>query len=168
MDLVEVGKTGRPHGLNGELKLRIKEAFEDDVLDARVVFLTTAGRAVPHFVEYIRGGGSPILKIEKVDSREAARLLVDLPVSLRAEDVADPAADAPHPFFRFEGYELEDVENGPIGRVKEVVEMPQHYMLLVMYRGRPLMVPLHEDLIVEADETKRRLRMQLPEGLLEL
>jgi ribosomal 30S subunit maturation factor RimM len=41
-------------------------------------------------------------------------------------------------------------------------------MAIVVYEGREVLIPLHEDLIVEADHEAQVVTMRLPEGLLEL
>nr|HQU60245.1 hypothetical protein [Saprospiraceae bacterium] len=69
---ISVGKTGKTHGIDGELKFFIEDAFLDDFLDAPAVFLTVAGKQVPFFIESVRGESNLIIKLEEVDSREAA------------------------------------------------------------------------------------------------
>jgi 16S rRNA processing protein RimM len=80
MDLVEIGWTGKAHGLKGEIKLRIASHFEDDLLEAKSLLI--GDPPVPYFVEYFRGGGAIIAKFENLDQREQLVLLSNQPVFL--------------------------------------------------------------------------------------
>ncbi len=42
-DFVAIGKTQKPHGLKGELKLHVEEMFIEDLFDAEAVFIEIKG-----------------------------------------------------------------------------------------------------------------------------
>ena len=75
--LVAVGQLGRTHGLKGELKLLPEEAFQEVVLDADMLFVSVKGSPIPHFVEYIRGEGTPIIKFEDIDDIDTENISDD-------------------------------------------------------------------------------------------
>jgi 16S rRNA processing protein RimM len=164
MERIPIGKTGKPHGIKGELKLWVEAEYEDDLLKAPAVFI--GGR--PFFVQQLRAGGGLILKIEGVDSREAAQLLANQKLELRAEDVAEVADTAADPILDLVGFELYDSELGRVGVIAEVIDMPQQYLAVVEYQQKEVLVPLHEDLIQSVDPEAGRITLQLPEGLLDL
>ncbi|MEO0732346.1 MAG: hypothetical protein AAFZ52_05900, partial [Bacteroidota bacterium] len=62
MDLTEIGWTGKAHGLRGEIKLRVLEHYEDDLLAAPSVLI--GDPPVPYFFDHVRGGGAIIAKFE--------------------------------------------------------------------------------------------------------
>jgi 16S rRNA processing protein RimM len=45
--------------------------------------------------------------------------------------------------------------------------MPQQEMAFLDYRGREVLIPLNEQLIISIDETQKHILMDLPEGLLD-
>ena len=164
MELIAIGKTGKPHGLQGELKLWIEEAYEEDLLAAKAVFIN--GR--PYFIEQVRSGGGVLLKLEGVTTRDAAQLLAGKPVELRAEDVSEPAEPEEATFLDLIGFQLHDSELGQLGEIEDVLDMPDHFLAVITYREKEVLIPLHEDLIRALDPEKETLTMTLPEGLLDL
>lgn len=166
MELIEIGRVGKAHGLKGEVKLNIEAWYEDDLLAAPVVLVGEP--AVPYFLESARGGGALIVKFEDLDQREEVALLSNRPVFLKAEDVSNPTPTAPdHPFAHLVGYTVEAEGYEPLGPIREVVDMPEHYLALIERRGGEHYLPLHADLILEEIAAQKVLRMDLPLGLAE-
>lgn len=168
---IEIGYTGKSHGLQGELKLVIKERYEQDALQANVLFLEIKGKHIPFFVEEINIGNAWIAKLEDVDSREYADSLAGKGIYLREEDLLPPEAGdlfAEPNFDLFIGFEIVDTEMGPIGRIEEIYDVAQQFLASVQYQGREVLIPLHEELIQAVHEDVKELVMALPKGLLEL
>lgn len=165
---ISVGKTGKTHGIDGELKFFIEDEFLDDFLDAPAVFLTVAGKQVPFFIESVRGESNLIIKLEEVDSREVALPLAGAEVFLREQDVSQGVSAAMPDFAYLEGYTIKDVNAGVIGPIEEVVEFPQQLMAVLTYGGKEILIPLNDQFILKIDEAARRIDMELPEGLLGL
>lgn len=167
MDLIEIGWTGKPHGLKGEIKLRISDFYEDDLFAAKSLLI--GDPPVPFFVEQLRAGGAVIGKFETLDSREAVSLLAGKPIWLMASQVI--AVKEPEPAtpwegvvgfsIRAEGYPL-------LGPITSIMDLPEHYLAEMKHDGKTILVPLHEDLISGVEEDAKVLEMVLPEGLLDL
>jgi 16S rRNA processing protein RimM len=172
-NLVAVGQLGRTHGLKGEFKLLPEEAFQEVVLEADTLFVSVKGTPVPHFVEYIRGEGTPIIKFEDIDDIDSARSLQGAQLLL-PEDQAGEAAISEEQqfaalFTALTGFSVVDVHTGLVGRIESVEEMPSQWMAVVRKSGaRQIFIPLHPGLIKDIDEKKQILYMNLPEGLIDL
>lgn len=171
-ELIEIGYTKRPHGLKGELKIFVEEAYLEDVLKTSVLLLQLKGQAIPYFVEQLRPAAELILKLEDVNTKEAAQQLVAAPIFLRKVDILpDEERELERDELAYadlEGFTLVDKEKGEIGVIEEILELPQQELAVVQYNGRELLIPLNEHLIVEIDEDDQRLLVDLPEGLLDL
>ncbi len=167
-NLVEIGKTGKPHGVKGELRLRIEGAYLEDALKASVIFIETKGQQLPYFVEQLKIGNAAIVKLEDITRKEDAMLLANATLFLRDEDVSIKVIDADLVFAYLKGYQLEDIAIGVIGTIKTIEEYPQQEMAIVDYKEKEVLIPLHEALIQQIDKAKKVLLMELPEGLLEL
>lgn len=173
LELVPIGRTNKTHGVDGTLRVTIEDAFWDDFVATEVVFLETGGQPVPFFVED-RWGGDPLyLKLEEVDTREAARPLTNKVLSLRREDISAPENENPEAgetnvYAKWVGYILSDETLGEIGKIEEIIELPEQFLAGLHYKGQEVMIPLHPDLIGEISHKEKRVTMNLPEGLLEL
>lgn len=170
--LIEVGYTRKFHGLKGELKIAIQDEFLEDTAIAKVLFIGTEGNALPHFVQKIRMGSDVIVQLEEVDSREMAMLLVGKTIFLRAADIIPDEErtfeleELEYAFVR--GYTMEDASLGVLGEILRVEEYPQQEMAIVAYQKREVLIPLNEALITEVLEKERILKVDLPEGLLDM
>ena len=167
-EYVNIGKMGKTHGTNGELKCQVKDPYLDDFFDAEVVFLALQGNKVPFFIAASRGEGTLIVKFEEVDSREDALPLAGAELFLRAADLAAGPPDILPDFSFLEGFRIIDQQAGEVGIIEEVLEFPQQIMAVLQYQGRELLIPLNDAFIIEIDEPAQRILMALPDGLLEL
>lgn len=169
MELVAIGKTGRPHGLSGELKLSIEEPFLEDFLVLSACFLERNGQRLPHFIEQIRGQSADILKLEQVDNRSTAQEWAHCTILVPAEQLATPQpAEEEHPFAVYRGYQVIDQTLGEIGSIEAFILQTQQVLAVVAYREKEVFLPLHDDLIEKVDTEKQLLHMDLPEGLIDL
>lgn len=168
-EMTKVGKIGRPHGLRGELKVNIDDLYFEDVVQQDSLLIAVGNQYIPHFVEAWRSGGN-LVKLEEIDDKESAQMLQQRDIYLPAHLLTIAAEDIPddNPFVQYLGYLIKDTEIGTIGKIQEIVDLPEHYLAEVSYKGKPIMIPLHTDLIEEIDEKKQVLLMDLPEGLFEL
>ncbi len=165
---VKAGRTGKAFGTGGALKFQIEEHLLDDFFEAAVIFIELLGKPVPFFVESVHNEAPHIIKLEEVDSRDAALELAGKPILLRKEDVAEGPAESPFGLHELEGFLITDRTLGELGLIEEVIELPQQIMAILPYQGREVLIPLNDQFILEIDEENRRIRMDLPEGLLEL
>jgi len=164
MNLTEIGRTGRPHGLKGEIKLRVLEYYEEDLLELPSVLIGEP--PVPFFVEHIRGGGALIGKFEGLDSREAVSLLSNKPLYALSSLVPEREPEPDTPYDALVGWYIEAEEYPRLGPITAIMDLPQHYLAEVTHEGRELLIPLHENLITDVREDDQTLIMDLPTGLL--
>lgn len=172
---INIGYTKKTHGIGGELKLVVEARFLEDFLKNERIFLDVKGVKVPYFVANVRGKGEMILKLEEVDSRESAYALQSREVFLREQDlIPDHAREfevEPEETLEYEhlaGFLLIDKTAGEVGRIEEVLDMPQQEMAFLQYKGREVLIPLNGQFITSIDEKGKKILMDLPAGLLEM
>lgn len=167
---VSVGHTGKPHGIQGALKLVVKERYERDVLQANVLFVEVKGKPLPFFVEDLSIGNAWIVKFEDINTPESAAGLSGKGLLLRSQDLlpSENDPDAEPDYALYIGYELVDAELGPIGLIEDVYDLGAQSLAGVRYQGREILVPLHRELVRAIHDDVKELVMNLPKGLLEL
>lgn len=165
----KIGVIGKPHGVRGEVCIR----FADDVFDrvgADYLLLDMEDILVPFFMEEyrFRTDETVLVKFCDIDTEERARELtgteVYFPRSL-AED-----EDGQVSWAQIIGYCLVDSRTGKvIGHIETVDETTLNTLFEVATDdGKQLLIPAREDLIREVDTEKRIIKMEIPDGLLEL
>lgn len=164
MDLTEIGWTGRAHGLKGEIKLRVLEYYEDDLMELESVLI--GDPAVPFFIESLRGGGAIIAKFEGLDSREQVAILSNKPLFALSSSVPEREPEPKTPFDALVGWHIEAETYPRFGPIREIMDLPQHYIAVIEHEGREVLLPLHENLITDVREDDQTLVMDLPTGLL--
>jgi 16S rRNA processing protein RimM len=167
----QIGFLGKFHGLKGELKLSVEEKFADDFNVADVVFVKTKGQYAPFFIESVRGENTPIIKFEDVNTKEAAANIQHQPFFLRDSDITLVEADETEMELQYQhcqGFVVIDETLGELGMVQSVEEFPQQEMAVITYKENEVLIPLNEFMIVNIDENQKVIRVDLPEGLLEI
>ena len=169
-NLIAIGYTQKPHGLKGELKFFVEENFEDDFFGTEAIFIEVKGTRVPYFMESVRSGNQIIVKLEGVDTKEAAQMLSSKSVLLSEKSIVSGnfLPDSDLLYSDCVGFLVEDVEFGVIGVTKEILEMPQQEMAIVEYKNKEIMIPLHPKLIEKVDYELKKIIINLPNGLLDL
>lgn len=161
-----VGRFGKTHGLAGGIRLIVEDAYINAVLDAEVLFATVAGSPVPYFAESVLLDAPLVIKLEDVDSKEAAKELTGLELLLPSEEVDE--ALSIEDFRLLEGFLVTETDLGEIGPILSVEEYPEQIMALVRYQGSVILIPLNENFLQSVDPESERLEVRLPEGLLDL
>lgn len=169
--LISIGYTKKSHGLKGELKVQIEEVFVEDFLNVETIFLEMKGKKIPFFIESAREGNEMLVKLEDVDSREAADALSGKEIFIREEDIdlsEEDDAENEEDFTDFIGYQIQDTQLGLIGTIEDIIEYPQHSVAVLPYQNREVLIPMHHVFIRDIQKDAKILVMELPEGLFEL
>ncbi|KGE13974.1 ribosome maturation factor RimM [Sphingobacterium deserti] len=163
-----IGYITKTRGLKGELQLFFE--FEDYMeLDFDVLFLEMNKKLVPYFVDTIKlqKNSTAYLNLEDVDHIDKAQLLIRKKVYLPNDKMPERDPDD----FRYSdliGFLVVDEEEGEIGEITHVQELPQQFIATVDFNGHELLFPLNEDLILAIDAEEQVLEVNLPEGLVDL
>jgi len=169
---ISIGYTKKTKGVKGELKIEVEDIYWEDFQKSTVVFLLQKGKEMPFFIEKIIDEKELLLKLEDVDSKEAAHDLTSKEMWLRASDVSEKEevleTQSDLQFGHLVNYQIEDQTLGNVGIIKEVLEFPQQEMAIIFIEEKEILIPLNEELITKIDEANRVVAMDLPEGILEL
>ncbi|MFD2743531.1 MULTISPECIES: ribosome maturation factor RimM [Sphingobacterium] len=163
-----IGYISKTRGLKGELQFFFE--FEDyKELDFDVLFVEINKKLVPFFVDQIKvqSNSTAYLNLEDVDHIDKAQPLVRKKVYLPKDKM--PVRDPDD--FRYTdlvGFEVMDNQEGKLGIITGVQELPQQHIATVDMGGKDLLFPLTEQLIVKVGKDEKLLEVTLPEGLVAL
>jgi 16S rRNA processing protein RimM len=171
VEYLKIGTIRKPHGVKGHVRVEADQRYRRSLLQADVIFVHLKGNYAPYFVESVSDENLVLLKLEEVDAKEAAKPLNGQGLYLRQQDVlaADPEAlDPEADFSLLTGFMIEDQALGKLGVIEELIELPMQLLASIKIEGNEVLIPLHEDLILEVIPDQQLIRMDLPEGLIDL
>ncbi len=168
-DCTKIGFFRKTHGVFGQLILEFEPQFEYSIGETDHFFVELEGLLVPFFIsgEGIRykASNSAIVSFDNVDSEKYARRMVGASVYLFSDEITLEQEESSPAMFT--GYLLTDVNLGEIGTIEKVDDFSGNLVFTLTFRDKELLVPFNEDFLVELDETKKILKLNLPEGLIE-
>ena len=167
-DVYRIGIINKPHGVHGELSF----TFDDDIfdrVDADYIICMMDGILVPFFLESyrFRSDSTALIKLEDIDTEQQARRMTNVEVYFPKEH-AEELDDNELTWNFFVGFQINDINKGEIGKVTDVDDSTINTLFVVDYKGSEVLIPAQEDFIVELNRKKKVIKMNLPEGLLEL
>ncbi|NLR82625.1 ribosome maturation factor RimM [Chitinophaga eiseniae] len=164
-----IGKLASAHGLQGDLVLRHSLGKRSALKGVTVIFLEERKNSfIPYFIQQVsvKDSESVYIKLEGIDTKEAAQKLMPAQVYLQEEDFKQQtASSAPLALL---GYEAEDEQYGPLGTIEEVIEMPMQILVKVFIKGKEALLPVNEQSLVKVDKKNQKVYLNLPDGLIEL
>ena len=167
-DYIEIGFLKKTHGVKGYIHIAIDEWYEEDLANAKALFVDKRGRKQPYFIEKILFAGKDTIKLEEFNTMEEARVITQQAVFLRSADVtALKVEESDLEFDYLKDFTLFDGKQ-ELGIIKEVLDFPQQEMACVEINKNEVFIPLQEALIVNIDEGKSTITMNLPEGLIDI
>ena len=163
-----IGYITKTKGLKGEVQLFF-DYDDPGLLELDILFADINGKMVPFFVSgyKLHTNGTGNFYFDDVDHIDKAQVLVKKKMYLPLTKMPDRSEDDFH-YNDLKGYLVFDEVHGELGEIIEVNEYPQQFVATVSYRGREILFPLNEDMIVEIDEEEATLLVDLPEGLLDI
>jgi 16S rRNA processing protein RimM len=168
-DLVLVGRIARPHGIRGQVVINPETDFVDERFRVGAALQTHSASGEETLrVSAVRiQGGRPVVSLEGFTRIEDVERLVgqELRVPEEALQVLEPGRFYHHQLV---GCVVETVDGEPIGTVERVEGGAGGSRLVVGGRRGEVLVPLAAEICVEIDTDAKRVRINPPEGLLDL
>jgi len=164
-EVYKIGRLGKAHGVKGEVSFQ----FDDDVFDrtdADYLILDIDGILVPFFMEEyrFRSDALALVKFCDVDTQERASELtgsnVYFPRALAEDEEGMPSLASLIGFDLVEA--KDDIRVGTIATIDDSTAN----LLFELEDGR--LIPASDDLITDINIKERTIKMEIPEGLLEI
>jgi 16S rRNA processing protein RimM len=160
----EIGVIVKPHGLKGDLVIKVDAGIETLFADFKAVFVEMGGAYIPHVIESHAplNKGKVKAKFAGIQSAVEAELMRGKAVfQLSSQLNLDRQ-------LNLEGFIIMDQHKGEIGEILAVIDSTAQTLLEVEYKGEEIYVPLVDQFVVEVDTKNKILKMDLPEGILDL
>lgn len=167
-DCYLLGKITRRHGLAGNVILKLDTDQPELYNKLESIFVEINGLLVPFFIAKSSWSKNDALNIAFKNSTEA---LVDQSLG---KSVYLPLSSLPKlsgkQFYYHEiiGFDILDENNKECGVIRSVNDQTAQNYFVTNLDGKEVVIPIIKDWILEVNREERFIKMQLPEGLIDV
>lgn len=164
-DLITVGRIVAPHGLRGEVRLRLETDFPERFAGLRRAHLVRDGAAEEIAIDAVRPHREGLLvTIRGVVDRTGAERLRDAHIAVPRADLVPLSGDS---FYVFEiiGLRVRTEDGRHLGTVDEVMRGPANDVYVVRGAGREILIPAIRQIVRVVDRRAGEILVTLPAGL---
>lgn len=167
-DCYFLGKITRRHGLAGNVILKLDTDQPELYNKLESIFVEINGLLVPFFIERSSWSKLDALNIAFKNSSEA---LVDQSLG---KSVYLPLATLPKlsgkQFYYHEviGFDILDENDNAGGVIRSINDQTAQNYFVTNLDGKEVVIPIIKDWILEVNRDERFIKMQLPEGLIDV
>jgi 16S rRNA processing protein RimM len=163
-----LGRITKVSGYEGAVTVRLEKIFFENIPQMESVFLEIEGRLVPFFISDSDYSGADILKlrfggygsVDKINEFIGCRVFLTTGKTdyNQSEDIQS-----------FLGYQVVIQDNKLLGVIREVIFNPGQWLFsIISEKNKEILIPFHEDFIVNIDKKMKTIVMDIPEGLTEI
>ena len=157
--VIAIGRITRTHGKRGELQCLTSNEYWDNA-EATFLILSMDNILVPFRVLDWRGKGSDslIFQLDRITDEQSAQSLIGCQAYMLASDLSDDDELLPT-WQSLVGYRVLDTDQGELGTIIHVDESTINTLITL---DNDLLLPLHEDFIINIDQHNKLLTICLP------
>ncbi|MBR6883210.1 MAG: hypothetical protein IKN06_09620 [Bacteroidales bacterium] len=161
--MLKIAQVLKSNGRDGELLISFFDIAPEDIDLEEPVFIEFDGLPVPFYFESFqqRGNSRALVRLTGVHNLTDADELAGRAVYADDDLYEDAEED-------LTGWTVQDADGNEVGTVSAHEDIPGNPCVWVGTKKGEVLVPLHEELVLSVDEDAQVLRMEIPEGLLDL
>ena len=158
-----IGQVLKSNGRDGELLVSFSGIAPEEIDLEEPVFIEFDGLPVPFYFESFsqRGNTRALVRLTGVHNLTDADELAGAVLYAEDDLYEDEEED-------LTGWTVLDADGHQVGTVSAHEDIPGNPCIWVETDHGECLLPLHEELVLDVDETEQTLRMVIPEGLLDL
>jgi 16S rRNA processing protein RimM len=166
--MIRIGKVVATHGLQGAVVFthvvgRPGWLKKDDVLFLEL----NKGSFIPYFVQSAKAPDEEEYNVtlEDVERVEDAKKLIGKNVYVKEDIIAGYSKESP---LLWIGFNIVDKTLGSLGQIEDVFQAGPQWLAKIDHEGKEVLIPLIDQMILDLNIRNKFIRMDLPEGLLDL
>lgn len=166
--LILLGKIIKTYGFNGAVVIAVDKFFSERLTEVESVFIEVDGKRVPFFVSWAKESGesSILIKFDDYDSRERVIEFTGSRVYINNDIMK--TKDVPGQLI-LSGYTFQSAAGDLKGEIIKVLNLPMQYMLIIEGKeGEEILIPYNESWIINQDNDKKLIVMDLPDGIIDI
>lgn len=166
--MIRIGKIVATHGLQGNLILTHKGGKSDWLKVGEPIFVAMQkGSRIPYYPTSVKRVNDEEyhLHLDDIDALPEAKKLVGKEVFVDESVLGAATLDNP---LLWIGFNVVDAQAGGLGPLTDIAQTGHQWVGSVQYNGKEVLLPMVKPLLVEVNLRNKYIRMDLPEGLLDL
>lgn len=167
-DMYVLGKTLKPHGLKGDVAVKLDVDVPQHYSGLDMVWVRRQGTLVPYNLSSVSVRPKvTVVHFEGVDDVDAA-------ASMSGHELLLPVAALPAlnglQFYYHEviGFELIDQTHGTLGHIDSIMDLPGNPLFKSVREGKEGLFPMTDSVLLKVDRAQQRILLDLPEGMYDL
>ena len=168
-DCFQLGKITKPFRYHGEVVLWMDVDDTTPYRGIKMVWVEEKSGLIPYLITKLKQHKDRFVAIiEGVNSEESAKALCGKNIYLPLNEL--PELDENHFYFHeVEGWDVFDLKNDEsLGQIIRVLDHGPYPMLEVCKGDLEMILPLPKDLKIMVDRGNRSLKVEVPEGLIDV
>jgi 16S rRNA processing protein RimM len=164
-----IGVLTKTYGITGELLLKSDNLQFEDIYGMESVFIEFDGILVPFFISGIspRGKSSAVIKFDDINSQDQASEFVSCKV-YSIDVISGEKDEIKHTASSLTGYQVIDIRLGILGTISEYLDFANNPLFKIRKSKKEILLPVNEEFIIEIDSIKKIIKVQTPEGLIDI
>jgi 16S rRNA processing protein RimM len=164
-----LGRITKVSGYEGAVAVKLEKVFTENIPHMESVLLEIEGRPVPFFISDSDYSGADILKLsfDGYESSEKISEFIGCRVFLTSQS-AEKIMQLPDNQI-LTGYAVHSATGVMVGVITDIISNNGQWLLDIDSPGKKhILIPFHEDLIVNINKKKKLIEMDIPDGLLDI
>ena len=157
------------YSFKGELLVKTDTDNINSYNSLTSVFIDIENRLIPYFVKHCLVHKSSLLrfKLEDVSDEETANVLLRKKIYLPLELLPKLTGNK---FYYHEviGFKIIDQKKGEIGTILKINDQTAQPLFEVNDDNKKILIPLHDDLLINLNRKDKSILVNLPDGLIDL
>ncbi len=166
MSWIGIGRVAAPHGVRGELRVKIETDFPERFEAGNELTLLSGPQGSPRTYRVLGSRehkGMMLLQLQGVETRDDADKLRGVEIVVPRHEVK-PLPEGSYYIFDLIGLDVFDTQGSPLGKLAEVLH-PGGNDVYVIRGEREILVAAVKQFIKEVDVSARRMVIDPPEEL---
>jgi 16S rRNA processing protein RimM len=163
-----LGYISKTVGNKGDVMFTLDTDEPDAYAELPMIFIDIKGRFIPYQIEkiIIRGEKAQV-HLKDIDNVQLASSLSGTSLHLPIDYLPKLKGNS---FYYHEiiGFEVEDKIFGKIGLIKDVLDHSSQAIFQIMHDEKEVLIPIADDFVKKVDRKKKLIKVEVPEGLIEL
>lgn len=168
VEMFDLGRVLKPHGLKGDVAVRFDVDQASRYSNIDMVWMAQRGTLVPYSIDWIAiRPKSTIIHFEGIDHSDDVASMVGCTLHLPISEL--PALKGLQFYFHeVVGFQLVTLEGDELGTITDVIDHAANPLFKTKLGEKEGLFPMSDPFLKEVDRKNRRIVLGLPEGMAEL